>query len=37
MQVKGNAQVSVADLDAGVYLLQHASKAETKMVRLIVE
>jgi hypothetical protein len=37
MQVKGNAQVSVADLDAGVYLLQHASKAETKMVKLIVE
>jgi hypothetical protein len=37
LQIQGNAQVSVADLDAGVYLLQHASKAETKMVKLIVE
>jgi hypothetical protein len=37
MQVQGNAQISVADLDAGVYLLQYASKAETKMVKLIVE
>jgi hypothetical protein len=37
LQIQGNTQVSVADLDAGVYLLQHASKAETKMVKLIVE
>jgi hypothetical protein len=37
LQIQGNAQVSVADLDAGVYLLQHASKVETKMVKLIVE
>ena len=37
MQIQGNAQISVADLEAGVYLLRHASKTETKMVKLIVE
>jgi hypothetical protein len=37
MQIQGNTQVSVADLDAGVYMIRHASKTETKMVKLIVE
>ncbi len=37
LQIQGNAQVSVADLDAGVYMLRHASTTETKMVKLIVE
>ena len=37
LQIQGNAHVSVADLDAGVYMLRHASTTETKMVKLIVE
>ena len=37
LQIQGNAQVSVADLDAGVYMLRHASTTETKMVKLVVE
>jgi hypothetical protein len=37
VQLKGAELVSVADLEAGIYLVEHTSKASTKLVKLVVE
>jgi hypothetical protein len=37
VQLKGAELVSVADLEAGIYLVEHTSIASTKLVKLVVE
>lgn len=37
LQLMGTEQISVSDLDAGVYLLKHTSTIQTKLVKFIVE